>query len=684
MGTFGDIQSGKGGTYRKANEAESAAARDAKRRVKNTPDQLRALTKGILLSGADEVDARGAQLETMLGNVGKRLKGQEPEYTGRQAYDAVMKAQAEADKAYQNANPIESTALTAGGSLLMPGGGAIAKGVLGSGKGLLGSTALGARAFRGAMLGGLLGGVEGFAGGDQGKRVEGAKQGATVGGLLGGGLPVAGGIIGSTGKAAARIANKASGGRISDVIGSALERPGPVKATADAIGAVTGRTPQNPLDPRSTAGQRLAAALKADGLSPEQVRAAQNEWLKNGVTPQLMNLGGENTRRLLRAAANKGGAANTQAVKNVNQLAADLQGSVIDRTRQLTPGETRSAQQFAEDIVERRGNLASQQYKGAYETPIRVTPQVDDPLMGAPGRAALLRARKAAEARRDFPQMQQLDELLASMESGAPTEVSAGALDRARIAMGNAGRGALEDPRTRDIAGGMFSRADDIDAMLAQVPELQPARQTYRGMTGQEKALELGGSQPFTDPNAYQAELRKLMEMQTPVDNPFPVSGEDIRGAAGVGLRDDIIRNVGAPTEGATGYLNRLATGTNTGRVLEETFPGKAQPYREGVGQLVQQLNDARFVSPNSGSKTAAVLEETGLLDALPPTSKTALVMRALDMLRRGLTLTEQERAALMELGVGTDIERALQALPREASPVSQYGLTPLIAATPQ
>lgn len=652
MGTYGDLQSGKGGTYRKANEAESAAARDAKRRVENTPDQLRALTKGILLSGADEVDARGAQLETMIGNVGKRLKGQEPEYTGRQAYDAVMKAQAEADKAYQNANPIESTALTAGGSLLMPGGGAIAKGVLGSGKGLLGSTALVARAARGAVLGGLLGGVEGFAGGEQGKRVEGAKSGAAIGAGLGAALPVAGSVVGQVGKGAKRVANKLAGGTLTN--------------------------------PNVAAGERLAAALKADGLSPEQVRAAQNEWLKNGVTPQLMNLGGENTRRLLRAAAGNGGAANTQAVQNVNQLAADLQGSVIDRTRQLTPGETRPAQQFAEDIVERRGNLARQQYKGAYETPIRVTPQVDDPLMGAPGRAALLRARKAAEARRDFPQMQQLDELLASMESGSPAEVSAGALDRARIAMGNAGRGALEDPRTRDIAGGMFSRADDIDAMLAQVPELQPARQTYRGMTGQERAVDLGRNNAFTDPNAYQAELRKLMEMQTPVDNPFPVSGEDIRGAAGVGLRDDIIRNVGAPTEGATGYLNRLATGTNTGRVLEETFPGQAEGYREGVGQLVQQLNDARFVSPNTGSQTATRLEETGLLDALPPTSKTALVMRALDMLRRGLTLTEQERAALMELGVGTDIERALQALPREASPISQYGLTPLIAATPQ
>lgn len=652
MGTFGDLQSGKGGTYRKANEAESAADRDAKRRVKNTPDQLRALTKGILLSGADEVDARGAQLETMLGNVGKRLTGQEPEYSGRQAYDAVMKAQAEADAAYQQAHPIESTALTAGGSLLMPGGGAIAKGVLGSGKGLLGSTALGARAARGAGIGGLLGGVEGFAGAAPGERGEGAQRGAAVGAALGGALPVAGSAVGSAAKGAKRVANKVAGGNLTN--------------------------------PNVAAGERLSAALKADGLSPDQIRTAKNEWLKNGVSPQLMNLGGENTRRLLRAAAGKGGAANTQAVQNVNQLAADLQGSVIDRTRQLTPGEQRPAGQFAKDIAETRGNLASQQYAGPYQTPLRVTPQPNDPLMGAPGRSALMRARAAAEARRDFPQMQQIDELLASMESGAPVDVSAGALDRARIAMGNTGRSLSEDPKTRDIAGGYFGREADIDALLASVPELQPARQTFRGMTGQERAVELGRDNAFSDPNAYQDELRRLMEMQTPVDNPFPVSGEDIRGAAGVGLRDDIIRNVGAPTEGATGFLNRLSTGTNTGRVLEETFPGQAQGYREGVGQLVQQLNDARFVSPNTGSQTATRLEETGLLDALPPTSKTALVMRAIDMLRRGLTLTDQERAALMELGAGTDIERALQALPREAAPVSQYGLTPLIAATPQ
>lgn len=646
MGTYGDLQ--KGGTYRKA---QNPALKAARKRVENTPDLVRAFTKGATLSGADEIDALGAALETGIGNVGQRIVGKTPEYGSRQAYDAVLQANREADEAFQGEHPVQAAGSTILGGLMMPGGGSIAKGVMGSGKGVLGATNLLGRTVRGAAAGGLLGTVEGFLGGEPGKRTEGAKSGAAVGAALGGALPVAGSAVSKAAGGAKRIANKALGGRLTN--------------------------------PNVGAGQRLAEALKKDGLSPDQIRAAQNEWLKNGVTPQLMNLGGENTRRLLRAAANKGGAANTQAVQNVNQLAADLQGSVIDRTRQLTP-ESRPAAQVASDIAERRGNLAAQQYALAYQTPVRVTPSPEDPLMGAPGRAALLRARKAAEARRDFPQMQQLDELLGAMESGQPVDVSAGALDRARIAMGNAGRGALEDPRTRDIAGGMFGREADIDALLEQVPELQPARQTFRGMLGQERAVELGGNNPFSDPQAYRAELQRLMDMATPVDNPFPVSPEEIRGGAQVGLRDEIIRNVGAPTEGATGYLNRLGTGTNTGRVLEETFPGQAQPYREGVGQLVQQLNDARFVSPNSGSKTAAVLEETGLLDALPPTSKTALVMRALDMLRRGVTLTDQERAALMQLGQSTDIDAALGAIPQQRAPISQYGIVPAIGVVNQ
>ena len=638
----------------------SAAARDAKRRVANTPNQLRAITKGATLSGADEIDAAGAFLETGIGNIGRRLTGKQPEYTARQAYDAVLQANKEADEAYQAERPVQSAGLTIGGGFLMPGGGAIAKGVMGSGKGVLGATNLTGRTIRGAAGGGALGGLEGFLGGSPGERTEGAKRGVGTGAVIGGAIPVAGAALGKVGGGGKRVVNKALGGKLTN--------------------------------PNIEAGRRLAQALKADGLDEAQIRQIQNEWLRTGVTPQMMNVVGENTRRLFRAAGASGGEANQAAVQNVDQLAADLQGSVIDRTRQLTP-DSRTAPQLVEDIATRRGNLASQQYAPAYQTPVTVTPTPNDPLMGAPGRAALMRARKAAEARRDFPQMRQLDELLSSMEDAArihplsPTNiptVSAGALDRAKIAMGNAGRGALEDPRTRDIAGGMFSRADDIDALLAQVPELQPARQTFKGMLGQEKAVELGGNNPFSDPQAYGDELQRLMAMETPQGNPFPVSQDQIREAAGVGLRDEIIRNVGAPTEGATGYLNRLGTGTNPGRVLAETFPGQSDDYRGAVQNLVQQLNDARFVSPNSGSQTAMRLEDTGLIDKLPPTSLPGLALRALDKLQKGLTMTEQERAALVQLGKSTNIDASLQAIPQARDPLSQRLIAPAIAGSNQ
>lgn len=790
MGTYGDLQSGKGGTYRRANEAESAAARDAKRRVKNTPDQLRALTKGILLSGADEVDARGAQLETMIGNVGKRLKGQEPEYTGRQAYDAVMKAQAEADKAYQNANPIESTVLTAGGSLLMPGGGAIAKGVLGSGKGLLGSTALGARAFRGAMLGGLLGGVEGFAGGEQGKRVEGAKSGVAIGAGLGAALPVAGAAVGQVGKGAKRVANKLAGGTLTN--------------------------------PNVAAGERLAAALKKDGLSPDQIRAAQNEWLKNGVTPQLMNLGGENTRRLLRAAANKGGAANTQAVRNVERTAAALPDAAQARTRALV-SDPRSIPDVESDIAQRIAsnaqapNVRMGQAGAAISSRLNrdfdaaqagVNRAYDAARTAAPEAAYFPRAERPAinaairEAVRDYDpltipavsrELGRLDNLqtmsardlfearqrLGTLRVDGGVESSAAgrairAIDeqinaamqsgslsgdpeavrlwqqaiQSRRQMGQDFQGGdlIEDLTRRAPYGGdmrapvigqddassailgrgagLSNRLDltrDLGRLRSRLGEQGPEWTNLQREAAARVLGPEGGSETFGDAwmrlERDNPELAAML-MSSADRSALDASRQAISGAvsdrtglrAGQGVLNtspdrfaadvsgaqrlemsqlggarSIEDAIGRPAAGATGTLNRIADSPNVGRNLETLFGQEATgSYQEGIRQLIQQLNDARFVSPNSGSKTAAVLEETGLLDALPPTSKTALVMRALDMLRRGLTLTEQERAALMELGVGTDIERALRALPREASPVSQYGLTPLIAGTPQ
>ena len=231
--------------------------------------------------------------------------------------------------------------------------------------------------------------------------------------------------------------------------------------------------------------------------------------------------------------------------------------------------------------------------------------------------------------------------------------------------MGGRGAKMNQSPDTRDIAGGLFSRAGDIDAALDAVPGLQPARQTYRGMRAQEDALELGGSGAFNTPDEYVQALRDKLAMATPVDNPFPVSAEDIRGSAGLGLARDIERQIGAPAEGATGYLNKLATGTNAGRVLEETFPGQAQGYRESIQQLIDQLNQARFISPNSGSQTALRLEDQGLLDAIP-TSKTALMAKLWDAIKNGAQITDAEREAIVRLGLASPADLSALNLPIE------------------
>ena len=482
-----------------------------------------------------------------------------------------------------------------------------------------------------AGVGGGLGALIGAADSEGAEgRLKGAATGGALGAAWGGGLSVAGeAIVNPALKTTARIANKATGGKL--------------------------------INPNRLAAQRLTEALRKDGLNAQQVQTAMNEWLKNGNTPQLMNLAGENTRRLIRAAAGKGGEAGALAASNVETLAADLQGNAIKRTRALTP-EKRAAQIVSDAIKAKRSGLADVQYAGPYAQQTQVPNSVVDALSDEPGKAALRRARAAAVARRNPQQVQEIDQLLRSevipedpfqWYRPPPETVSGGTLDRVKIAMGGRGAKMNQSPDTRDIASGLFDRANEIDAALEAVPGLQPARQTYRGMTAQDQALELGGSNAFNNPDEYIQALRDKIAMATPVDNPFPVSGDDIRGAAGVGLARDIERQIGAPTEGATGFLNKLSTGTNQRRVLEETFPGQAEQYREAINQLVSQLNDARFISPNHGSQTALRLEDAGLIDAIP-TSKAALLAKLVDAIKSGASITDAEREAIVRLGIAS------------------------------
>lgn len=218
-----------------------------------------------------------------------------------------------------------------------------------------------------------------------------------------------------------------------------------------------------------------------------------------------------------------------------------------------------------------------------------------------------------------------------------PSTVSAATLDRARIAMAGRGRNLMTGSSARpDVAGGLFSRADDIDAALAGVTDIQPARETYRRFSDGIEGVEIGQGIRSADPDQLAARLN---------------GREGARFTAPVGAARSLETAIGTPTEGATGLLNRIATSTNMKRNLGTIF-GQAEGarYQEGVGNLTSQLNNARFMASSTGSQSIG--RAADMVDPIQiPQGPIAALMMAIDKIRRGVQLTEAESEVLVRLG---------------------------------
>jgi hypothetical protein len=125
---------------------------------------------------------------------------------------------------------------------------------------------------------------------------------------------------------------------------------------------------------------------------------------------------------------------------------------------------------------------------------------------------------------------------------------------------------------------------------------------------------------------------------------------------------------IGRPSEGSTGVLNRISTATSPGRNLAATFGDDAAgSYQRSIGQMVDQLNNARYINPNTGSQTAGRLADESLMD-LPTFSKAGIIQAIVRKLRAGVTLTDAERGVLVRL--------ATSRLP-ELPPTVQAALAP-------
>lgn len=253
----------------------------------------------------------------------------------------------------------------------------------------------------------------------------------------------------------------------------------------------------------------------------------------------------------------------------------------------------------------------------------------------------------------DFPEFG--DDWWRSLEGDGAKRVSAGTLDRVRIAM--AGRGAKmnQSPDTRDIASGLFQRASDIDAALASVPEIAPARAAYKSASNKIEGVEKVGPGVLTSsPNLFAADVARL----GPEAQPFV-------GASAARTLEDAI---GRPTEGASGVLNRIGSGTNTGRNLEAAYGSKAAgDYRQAVNQIVDQLNNARFINPNNNSQSAGRLFDANLVDVpTPPKGWLNVVLSMVNAVNRGAAITAAEREALVVIAT-TKVQGQEAALARRA-----------------
>lgn len=456
---------------------------------------------------------------------------------------------------------------------------------------------------------------------------------------------------------------RAGGAVVGAVVGNPIAR-----GTIRSINAASvGKGGPTLIDPATTAQSKLRAAIDADGGTDAAGRQIAAYQASGASGPALVDVGGNNVRRLVRAAASGGsGEAQNVASDYAGRIRANFQDRVIDHTNGLTPGNNFTATGLAEQLERNQQNVADTTYRAPYSQPATVTPEMVDALQGPEGRAAINRAYTAARANRNVDQMAELSDLrdVAAAQSGGADPItgrfrslpdalaglSARSLDRVRIGMRDTGI-ALAKNDKRDIAGGYFGRVKDIDTALDQTPGLRPARQVYRQMQGERDALDVGGGALSTPGNEYAAQISDLASRGGPANIGRPLQ---------VGARQSLVNKLETGADGATGAAKTISQSSRATQNLGQTFgQERAGRYQAALGHEVHRVQNADFISPNTGSQTQLREGDQSLL-AQVPTSKTELLTRVIDTLRgRGATLTDAERAAIVRLGTSeADLRR--------------------------
>lgn len=469
-----------------------------------------------------------------------------------------------------------------------------------------------------------------------------------------GAVGAATGLAYGSGAAEDGVENRLVGGGVGALAGGtggyAIQRAAP--AVSGAIGSIADRLRSivNPggIRARGNVTPEMAAATRLEPYITPEALAERQRLRDLGVDASVVDTISGTGERQIRAAAGLAGPGSEIAVTNAARRQASLKPEVIADTRRLSPTQE-TATQYTERLINERDALADSVYPEAYAATVQVGEDVLSALADDPGRAALRRARAAAVARRNDQQVAEIDALL----SGETSEVSAGTLDRVRIAMRNRGRAMQQRADTQDIASGLFGREADIDAALSGVEQLAPARAAYRTASQAVDAVTNAPDITTTPPADYAA----WMSTATP----------EVREAAIVGAVQRISDTLGRQASAGSRSIDNISQANYARQNLEALLgPEEAARYLDQIAARVQVAQRAQRISPNTNSQTfgrAADTESFRMAEAVGAGSDVirgavggdvGAIARTIDRVRARATTTPEEREAIVRLGLGS------------------------------
>lgn len=438
-------------------------------------------------------------------------------------------------------------------------------------------------------------------------------------------------------------------------------------------------TGQKVVSPAASAAGRIREWLKQDGVPNHVIEAEIKRFQDHGITSNLLNVAGPNTKAGVRAAASKMGPGRAIAVKHQAQVEAGLPGEARAATKVLG-ADKRPLHELKEHLEKTQKELAEKMYPEAYKHPVLVTPEIVAEVRDKEGVDAIDQAIRAARSQKRYDQVKELESLkkhAAAVEktSGAPQvtgsaavmlkdpavpeawkaeirklaaappappTVSGGALDRVRIALGRRGK-ALSHPEKNegDVGAGLFDRSKGLSDILDNVPHLKEARATFHALSDQIRAAEFNEDILSETPEEFSDRMAKM----------DPKSIEVLRTVNRQQLADSIGRT--ADPGRLLKKISHAPYARDNLRALHGAEEG--DKFADGMELRLRRLKDANYVDPDKGSKTEVLRGDKDALGMIKDAmhAHTSPLTFALSKLAKGATtMTPAEAEMIVRQGL--------------------------------